>query len=345
MRLTILFGGASYEHEISIVSAITLKEKLSGLDLNFIFCDQNHIFYLIEPSKMKANTFSKGEHNKMPQLNLVNGAFEQKTMFSTTQHKDIVLNLIHGGDGEDGTIAALLDFFSIKYIGPRVNASVFSYDKRYTKWLCEAKDIKSVDYEILNSNEQKDISLSYPVIIKPATLGSSIGVSIVREESEIDYALDVAYEYDKSVLVEPFIEGVKEYNLAGYMANGEIHFSIVEEPQKNEFLDFEKKYMDFSRSEQVLKADISDELEAKLRANFERVYTNLFEGSLIRCDFFVVDGEVLLNEINPIPGSMANYLFEDFRGSIESLASSLPHGKRAKVNYDYIHSISSAKGK
>ena len=345
MKLTILFGGASFEHEISIVSAITLKEKLAGFDLSFVFCDQDHSFYLVEPSKMKAITFSKGEHKKMPKLSVTNGAFIQNGMFSSTEHKGTVLNLIHGADGEDGTIAALLDFFSIKYIGPRVNASVFSYDKRYTKWLCEAKDIKSVKYEILSSNEHKNISIPYPVIVKPASLGSSIGVSIVRDESEIDYALDVAYEYDKSVLVEPFIEGVKEYNLAGYMANGEIHFSIVEEPQKNEFLDFEKKYMDFSRSEQVLKADISDELEAKLRANFERVYTNLFEGSLIRCDFFVVDGEVLLNEINPIPGSMANYLFEDFRGSIESLASSLPHGKRAKVNYDYIHSISSAKGK
>ena len=345
MKLTILFGGASFEHEISIVSAITLKEKLSGFDLSFIFCDQDHSFYLIEPSKMKANTFSKGEHKKMPKLSISHGAFIQNTMFSSTEHKGTLLNLIHGADGEDGTIAALLDFFSIKYIGPRVNASVFSYDKRYTKWLCEAKDIKSVKYEILNSNEHKNISIPYPVIVKPATLGSSIGVSIVRDESEIDYALDVAYEYDKSVLVEPFIEGVKEYNLAGYKANDEMHFSIVEEPQKNEFLDFEKKYMDFSRSEQVLKADISEELELKLKANFEKVYTNLFEGSLIRCDFFVVNGEVLLNEINPIPGSMANYLFQDFKAGIESLASSLPHGKRAKINYDYIHSISSAKGK
>ncbi len=103
--------------------------------------------------------------------------------------------------------------------------------------------------------------------------------------------------------------------------------------------------MDFSRSEQVLKADISEELEAKLQTAFEKIYTNMFEGSLIRCDFFVVNGEVLLNEINPIPGSMANYLFKDFSAGIEALATSLPHEKRTKVNYEYIHSISSAKGK
>ena len=345
MKLTILFGGASFEHEISIVSAITLKEKLSGFDLSFIFCDQDHRFYLIEPSKMKANTFSKGEHKKMPQLSITNGSFSQKSMFGSTEHTGPVLNLIHGADGEDGTIASLLDFFSIKYIGPRTDASVFSYDKRYTKWLCEARKIKSVEYEVISSNEHQNISIQYPIIIKPARLGSSIGVSIVKSESELDYALDVAFEYDNSVIVEPFIEGVKEYNLAGFMAKGEVHFSIVEEPQKNEFLDFEKKYMDFSRSEQVLKADISDELEAKLKSSFEKVYKNLFEGALIRCDFFVVDGEVLLNEINPIPGSMGNYLFADFKASLELLTNSLPTNKRAKVNYEYIHSISQAKGK
>lgn len=345
MKLTILFGGASFEHEISIVSAITLKQKLSDFELSFIFCDQDHTFYLIEQSKMKAVTFSKGEHKKMPKLSLSHGAFVQKGLFGSTEHGGVILNLIHGADGEDGSIAALLDFFSIKYIGPRVDASVFSYDKRYTKWLCNARGIKCLNHEELSLKEHNNIKIPYPVIIKPSRLGSSIGVSIVKEEGELDYALDTAFEFDSSVIVEPFIHGVKEYNLAGFGANGKIYLSIVEEPHKEEFLDFEKKYMDFSRSEQVLKAEIPNELISKLKANFEKIYKDLFEGALIRCDFFVIEGEVYLNEINPIPGSMANYLFEDFKGSIELLANSLPHAKRARVNYDYIHSISKAKGK
>ncbi len=345
MKLTILFGGASFEHEISIVSAITLKEKLLGFDLSFIFCDQDHSFYLIDPLKMKAVTFSKGEHKKMPELSISKGGFLQKSMFSSTLHKATVVNLIHGADGEDGTMAALLDFFSIAYIGPRVDASVFSYDKRYTKYLCEAIGVRCVNYEVLSANEHKNIKTPYPIIIKPARLGSSIGVSIVKDESELDYALDTAFEFDSALIVEPFLEGVKEYNLAGYMANGEVHFSIVEEPQKNEFLDFEKKYMDFSRSSQVLEADISDDLKQRLQNTFEKIYRNLFEGALIRCDFFVVNDEVYLNEINPIPGSMANYLFADFTSSVEELAHSLPRPKRAQVSYEYIHSISQAKGK
>jgi len=341
----ILFGGASFEHEISIVSAITLKEKLHSFNLSFIFCDTEHKFYLIERDKMKATTFSKGEYKKMPELFISHGAFIQKTMFSTKKHRSTVLNLIHGADGEDGTIAALLDFFSIDYIGPRVSASVFSYDKSYTKYLCTSLGIKSLAYELFYKNEHKNLEMIFPVIVKPARLGSSIGVSIVKDEREFDYALDTAFEYDTTVLVEPFIDGVKEYNLAGYMADSEIHFSIVEEPQKEEFLDFEKKYMDFSRSEQVLKADITKELEKKLHSVFERVYRGLFEGAFIRCDFFVINNEVYLNEINPIPGSMANYLFEDFEASLESLSHSLPTQKSIKVSYDYIHSISKAKGK
>ena len=345
MKLSILFGGASFEHEISIVSAITVKEKLSRFDLSFIFCDADHQFYLIEPSKMKATTFSKGEHKKMPLLTLKNGGFTQKSMFTSVEYTNTVLNLIHGADGEDGTIAALLDFYKIKYIGPRTDASIFSYDKRYTKYLCEAKGVRSIKYETQRVNEHKVISLDYPIIIKPASLGSSIGVSIVKDESELDYALDSAFEYDENVLIEPFLKGVKEYNLAGYMADDIMHFSIVEEPHKEEFLDFEKKYMDFSRSEQILKADISNELIAKLKSTFEKVYRGLFEGALIRCDFFVINNIVYLNEINPIPGSMANYLFEDFSSSIEALSLSLPSSSKVKVSYDYIHSISSAKGK
>ena len=345
MKLTILFGGASFEHEISIVSAITLKEKLKGFDLSFIFCDSEHLFYAVDTQKMKANTFSKGEYKKMPQLQLIQGGFAQKSLFGSRRHTGTVLNLIHGADGEDGTIASLLDFFSIKYIGPRVDASVFSYDKRYTKYLAQAVGVKTLRYEVLYTNQHGDIRMPYPVIIKPSRLGSSIGVSVVKEESELDYALDTAFEFDKTVIVEPFIEGVKEYNLAGYKANGEMFYSIVEEPHKEEFLNFEKKYMDFSRSEQVLKAEISDELVAKIQSNFEKIYDGLFEGALIRCDFFVIDGEVYLNEINPIPGSMANYLFADFSKAIEDLSESLPHAKRVKSTYEYIHSISQAKGK
>ncbi len=345
MKLAILFGAQSFEHEISIVSSATLKEKLSNFELTFIFCDQDHTLYLIDSKDMMAKTFSNGAYKKEPILTLTQGGFLRKKRFGTQELKLPVLNLVHGADGEDGTLAGLFDFYKISYIGPRRDASVFSFDKRYTKYLAKAIGVKIVDYEVLTKNGDRDVKTALPFIIKPSRLGSSIGVSVVKHESELDYALDVAFEFDESVIVEPFIEGVKEYNLAGFSANGEIHYSIVEEPQKSDFLDFDKKYLDFSRSSIVNEADLDAKIVTKLQRTFSTIYSGLFEGALIRCDFFIIDGDVYLNEINPIPGSMANYLFKDFQASIVMLLGSLPKHNNIHVDYKYIHTISAAKGK
>ncbi|MEA3523211.1 MAG: D-alanine--D-alanine ligase [Campylobacterota bacterium] len=343
MKITILFGGASYEHEISIVSAITVMEKLRSFDINLVFCDQDHQFYKVDTKNMKAKSFSSGTYKKMPLLHVRKGGFELRRTFSKELLDAPVLNLIHGGDGEDGSIASILDFYDISFIGPRKEASVFSFDKGYTKWLAQSLHVKTLDYEILRQGEKPSIAL--PIIIKPARLGSSIGVSIVKEESELDYALDVAFEFDERVVIEPFVAGVKEYNLAGCSIDGKIHFSIVEEPEKQEFLDFDKKYRDFSRSSKANEAELDEAMVKKLQTTFSKIYTGLFEGALIRCDFFVIDDEVCLNEINPIPGSMAHYLFEDFDALMQVLLRSLPSQKRPKLSYQYIHSINQAKGK
>jgi len=345
MKLAILFGGSSYEHEISIVSAITMKKVLKKSALVYIFVSSDRKFYLIDTDKINSKLFSSGEYKKSKELTLKNDGFQIDGMFgSKTVDFDVALNLIHGRDGEDGKIASMMEFYHIPFISPRMEASVLSYNKLYTKFLAESLGVKTVPYEYLSKNDERKIAMDYPVIIKPVRLGSSIGVSIVKEVSELDYALDVAFEFDTDVIVEPFIEDVKEFNQAGaYTSQWEL--SIVEEPQKESFLDFEKKYMDFSRDSQVLAADISDALKVKIQESFKKIYDPLFKGSIIRCDFFVVDDEVLLNEINPIPGSMANYLFEDFEGLLQRLTSSLPKEQDIAVDYQYIHSIQSAKGK
>lgn len=345
MKLAILFGGSSFEHEISIVSAITLKKVLKKSTLTYIFVSQDRRFYLIDTEKINSKLFSSGEYKKSKELTLKQGGFSIDGMFgSKTVDFDVALNLIHGRDGEDGKISSIMEFFSIPFISPRMEASALSYNKLYTKFLAQSLGVKTVAYEHLGKNDERKVSMDYPVIIKPVRLGSSIGVSIVNEASELDYALDVAFEFDTDVIVEPFIQGVKEFNQAGCFTS-DWELSIIEEPQKEEFLDFEKKYMDFSRDSQVLAADVADELKVKIQESFKKVYEPLFLGSIIRCDFFVVDGEVLLNEINPIPGSMANYLFENFEEMIERLASNLPTEQKISIDYKYIHSIQSAKGK
>jgi len=345
MKIAILFGGSSYEHEISIVSAITMKKVLKRSELVYIFVSSDRKFYQIDTQKINSKLFSSGEYKKSKELTLKNGGFQIDGMFgSKSVEFDVALNLIHGRDGEDGKIASLMEFYQVPFISPRMEASALSYNKLYTKFLAENLGVKTVAYEHLSKDDERSITMDYPVIIKPVRLGSSIGVSIVKDASELDYALDVAFEFDADVIIEPFIEGVKEFNQAGsYSSDWEL--SIVEEPHKEEFLDFEKKYMDFSRDSQVLAADISDELKAKIQGSFKKIYDPLFRGSIIRCDFFVVNDEVLLNEINPIPGSMANYLFEDFEGMVQRLSTHLPKEQNISVDYQYIHSIQSAKGK
>ena len=344
MKYAIVFGGMSYEHEISIVSAIALKDVLKR-ELLFIFCDTEREFYLIPASKMKSKLFSSGEYRKETKLTLKNGGFYQKALMKEKKVDfDVAVNLVHGGDGEDGKLAALFTFFGIPFIGPRIEASVLSFNKLYTKWYAKELGVKTVAYEVLHKGEYS-VSTLYPFIIKPLRLGSSIGVSIVKEERELSYALDVAYEFDDAVLIEPFIEGVREYNLAGCKAGDNYLFSIVEEPHKEEFLDFDKKYLDFSRTQQVLAADISDALKKRLHEAFQKIYNTHFEGALIRCDFFVIDDEIYLNEINPIPGSYANYLFEDFSTVVDTLANHLPKERKIPVDYTYIDSIQKAKGK
>ncbi len=345
MHFTLLFGGVSFEHEISIVTAITLKKLLEQEHtLEFIFLDGNREFYLIEADSMKSSYFAKQKYKKNKKLALSQDGFSYKTLFSQQKISEgVLLNLIHGGDGEDGKLASLFDFFGLDYVGPRLEASVVSFNKLYTKTYAKSLGVDVLDYEVITP--KIDPTFEYPFIIKPLRLGSSIGIAIAKEPKDLEYAKDSAFEYDIEAIVEPFIQGVREFNLAGCMVEDEFIYSIVEEPTKEEFLDFNKKYLDFSRTEEVQKADISDELESKMREIFAKIYNPIFRGSLIRCDFFYVDGKLYLNEINPIPGSMANYLFDDFNAIIQKLAHNLPKQHQIDVSYNYIDSIQRAKGK
>ncbi len=346
MKIAIIFGGSSYEHEISIVSAITIKNVVKKHTLEFIFVDSNREFYLIDAQDMKSKLFSSKEYlKKGKKLTLQKKGFFITGLFGNKKIEfDIALNLIHGRDGEDGKLASLFEFFDVKYIGPRIEASVISFNKLYTKLYAQSLGVKTIDYRLVDINDKRDFDLTYPVIIKPLRLGSSIGVSIVKSQDELDYALDVAFEFDEQVIIEPFINGIKEYNLAGCFTQ-EWCLSIIEEPQKEEFLDFEKKYLDFARDNRVSEVNIENSLKERIEECFKGIYGSLFMGAIIRCDFFVIDDEVYLNEINPIPGSLANYLFDDFDKVLEEVATNLPTQKNIKIDYLYINNIQKAKGK
>jgi D-alanine-D-alanine ligase len=339
----ILFGGQSYEHEISIVSAISLHNAIAS-QCAFVFISPDRRFYLIDLIDMKADHFASGRYKKNAELFLSRGGFERKTLFGRTPiDGDVVISVAHGADGEDGKLAALFEFYGVAYVGPRLEASVLSFNKRYTKFLAIAAGVKTLPYRVVKRGEA--IDLPYPFILKPLRLGSSIGVCVVKSEADLDYASDMAFEFDDEALAEPFVIGVEEYNLAGCKTGEKWRLSVIERPQKKELLDFEQKYLDFSRDGKAKEAKLPNETAESLREAFRKIYAQGFFGALIRCDFFIVGGEIILNEINPIPGSLAHYLFDDYETILDDLIDNLPRSKKIDVTYNYIHSIKAAKGK
>ncbi|WP_121021284.1 D-alanine--D-alanine ligase [Helicobacter vulpis] len=341
----VLFGGQSYEHEISIVSAIALKEVLGTQIGHFIFLDGARHFYLIPTKDMRSNFFANNQYKKCPKLILKPRGFYTQGLLGGGKQVafSTLINLVHGGDGEDGLLASLLDFFEVPFIGPRVEACVLSYSKYLTKAFAQERGIQVLPYVFLDRHESAPLgALDFPLIAKPNRLGSSIGIRIVKETKDVDYALDETFEFDSQVIVEPFKAGVKEYNLAGCMVeNGDYLFSIVEEPKKKELLGFEEKYLDFGRTQKVARAQISAVLEEQMRALFKRIYAPFFIGAIIRCDFFVLEDTIFLNEINPIPGSLAHYLFEDFTNVLENIL--LPKRAPIPITYHYINQIQKHK--
>jgi D-alanine-D-alanine ligase len=342
--IAIVFGAQSYEHEISIVSAIAMKKVLKA-NLKFIFIDSARELYEIPSDTIKSNLFSSKEYKKYDKLYFKQKGFYKKTLFGTKDIEfDIVMNLTHGGDGEDGVLASLFHFYQIPFIGPRVEASVLSFNKYFTKLYAQQCTVETLSFEYFTKDQEVKID-HYPVIIKPVRLGSSIGISIVHTQEELEYALDVAFEFDDAIIVEPFKEGIKEYNLAGTKINNEFVFSMIEEPNKGDILDFDKKYLDFNRTDKVCEATVDESLKRDMEIAFSKLYNTFFKGALIRCDFFVLDGVVYINEINPIPGSMSNYLFKDFNGVITQLGQHLPSYNLIPIQYEYVNKIQKAKGK
>ena len=346
MKIAIVFGGMSFEHEISIVSSIAMKDVLKN-ELIYLFLDASRNLYHIPTGIIKSKLFSSGDYKKYDNVYFQKGGFYKKGGFLSKDKSidfDVVLNLSHGGDGEDGILSSVLDFYDIPFIAPRTEACVVSSNKFITKGYAKSVGVNVLDYKYFTKKDSVKVDM-FPVILKPVKLGSSIGVSLVKNQEELSYALDVAFEFDDAIIIEPFISGVKEYNLAGTKVNGEFIFSIIEEPQKAEFLDFDKKYLDFSRTSKAKEVDLGDKLNLEIKESFKNLYNTLFEGSIIRCDFFVIDDKVYLNEINSIPGSMANYLFSDFQDLFTKVASNLPTKKDIPINFEYVNKIQFAKGK
>ncbi len=296
MRIGIIFGGKSYEHEISIITAFQLKKRIEKeYEIHFIYVDLQGRYY--NADKMSMSDFRLGHTKRLKRLNLEKWRL------------DVIVGAMHGENGEDGYAAMFAKIHNIRYLGCDAFAGALSIDK-YRSYLYLAnngvKMVKTMYYSYEDYLKNKKVRFM-PCIIKPIYGGSSIGITIAKQESELTDRLTEAFKYSKEVIIEPYYEVLEEYNLA----LSETKVSKLERIQKkDDIFSFDNKYSD---SFKVIHQSIIEHPRYEEFAKIaKKIYRLIQARGIIRIDFFIINDEIYVNEINTTPGALAMYLFEDF---------------------------------
>ena len=319
MNVCVLFGGISPEHEVSLRSAESVlnnmnKEKYNIFPVGITKSGDWILFGGTDYAKLPNNQWQDHPNNRKVAISPVRGqgllTFEGDCV--VREQIDVVFPVLHGENGEDGAMQGLLQMAGIPYVGPHVAASAVAMDKTLTKlvadnagipqaaWiLVRNSDLENRMDEILNQVESK---FSYPVFVKPAGTGSSVGVSKANARDTLKDALLQAGIYDEKILVEEFIDG-REVEVA-VMGNASPVASVVGEIDSGaEFYDYDAKYLT-DTSVAYIPARIPEDVAEQLREKAVQVYRAIGCRGLSRVDFFVTyDGNcVVFNEVNTLPG-------------------------------------------
>lgn len=315
-KIAIVFGGDSLEHDISIVTAFFVMEECKKHNLEFIplYLSRKGVFYtgkalLNKENYQKMRGFKQGYFKPYAGFNA----------FFTKGKRHVVecaLLCVHGANVEDGTLGAYFDILKIPctYSGV-MNASLMQ-DKHLTKLILKSLDIPVVDSLLISkSTELEGKDLTYPKIVKPVHLGSSIGVKKVENYKELLDALEVALTYDDSALIEDVVENLSEVNIAVLGNKDDFILSVIEEVNvQDKVLSFADKYQQFQGkvSDHIIPAPIGKKLVEEIKQYTSRAFTGLDCSGVMRFDYLLntKTKKVYLNEINAIPGSLAFYLFE-----------------------------------
>ncbi len=316
-RLGILFGGMSSEHEVSLVSAygVITNVDRDKFDVTPIGITKDGKWYLFTGGveKIKDGSWCDGEDVKelavdpAPRganfLVIEEGAVRERLTL------DVVFPVLHGANGEDGTVQGLLEMAGVPFVGPDHTSSGVCMDKAFTKRIVkESGAAAQARAVILTKNDERESArreiekLGYPVFVKPARAGSSVGVTKVKTPEALDEALERAFREDGKILVEEFIEG-REIEVAVMETAGEVVASVPGEIDPGfEFYDYDTKYQNDTAS-YYIPARLDKAVEDEVRERAVRIFKALDCRTLSRVDFFVkADGSVVFNEINTIPG-------------------------------------------
>lgn len=317
LKIAVLFGGKSGEHEISLISASSIIENMDA---------HKYDVYLIGITKQGHWRYYQGDVNKiktgeweMDSKPLIFPGDPSYRGFilaedpSKTYEVDMVFPVIHGPNGEDGTLQGLLELTGIPYVGCDVLSSSTGMDKVMAKAIFSAHGLPQGGYIGVSRHKFKgdqqgiideiEEGFTYPVFVKPANMGSSVGISKANNRDELIEALKVAGKYDEKIIVEEFIDG-REIECA-VLGNNDPKASILGEIlPSNEFYDYQAKYEDEGESKLLIPAPLSKGKSHEIRELAIRAYRALGCSGLSRVDFFLdkKTDMIYLNEVNTMPG-------------------------------------------
>lgn len=327
LKVGVIFGGRSGEHEVSLVSANSIMKALNPEKYEVIpvgITRQGSWMVGIKPeamleySKTKATGCLAFAGNATGKASLNCDPANKGLMLLDKHHSgeqiklDVLFPIIHGTSGEDGTLQGMLELADLPYVGCGVLASAAGMDKTCSKRLFKEAGIAIAPYqEVLRSvwrtNPTKVIneienSLGYPCFVKPVNSGSSVGISKAKNRESLKEAMDMASRYDRKILVESHIDG-REIEVSVLGNDNPIASIPGEIVPCNEFYDYSAKYVD-DRSELHIPADLSPELTEKIREAAIKAYRALDCAGMARVDFFLErhTNNIIINEINTIPG-------------------------------------------
>jgi D-alanine-D-alanine ligase len=315
LKVAILFGGRSVEHEISIRSASNVAANIDRniYDVILIGIDKHGTWFL-------KNSVDDQISAGLPVAIRLDAVSPVLIDLKTNRHIeiDVAFPVLHGTDGEDGSIQGLFNAMSIPVVGSGVLGSAVSMDKIIAKKIMKECGIPVAEYLEYHKTQMNDISfavvksaLGLPFMIKSASLGSSVGVSMVKSEADFISALEESFKYDDQVIIEQYIKG-RELECA-VIGNGEVRASYPGEivmMKDYDFYTYTAKYLDEDAVSIKLPAEIDDSTTEKIREVSKRAYKALRCEDFARVDIFLTsDGQVLVNEINTIPGFTSVSMF------------------------------------
>lgn len=343
IKIGVIYGGETVEHEVSVISALQAMNNLNEdkYDIVPIYISKDRIWYTghmlrdiefykeFEDEKKYATKVMLYKKGKTFLLQRTTGLFRKDIT-----DLDVILPVVHGNNVEDGSLAGLLDSIGIPYVGSHVLGGALGQDKVVMKQVMESVNLPIVPYtwfydsEYLDNKENilKEIKkIGYPVIVKPATLGSSIGIEVAKNEKDIESKIEDAMEYDTKIVVEKVIENLTEVN-ASVLGNYEYQkVSPLEEVMgEDEILSFADKYLGNAKSKgtaskgmastsRTVPARISEKLTKEIQDTAKQVFKVLNLSGVCRVDFLIDNKEnkFYVNEPNTCPGSLSFYLWKE----------------------------------